>query len=399
MTYKNETFLISIILFVDLLFLLYGISTLSISYNEANIFFNGKNFIHYVVKYSTSIFGQNNYALKLPFVIFHLLSTILLYKISKKYLKRKADRVLSVIIYILLPGINSAALIVNDSEFVIFFTLLFIYLYQQKKRFLSFFILIVSLFVDNSFSVLYLSLIFYSIYKKDNNLLYLCITLFGLSMYLWGFDIEGKPKNYLLETLAVYMAIFSPLVFLYFVYTEYRIFVKGEKNILWFISFVSLIFSLFLSIRQKIIIEDFAPFAVIAIPLMVKTFLSSYRIRIPELRHWHKLFFSLTMFFLVFNFIAIYFNKPLYLFIKKPSDHFTYRYDFVKELANYLKNKNITKINSDDNKLLLRLKFYGIKKGNNYFIATHKIQNAKCVTISYYHKPVFRVYVSKIHNL
>ncbi len=398
MTYKNETFLVSIILFIDLLFLLYGISTLSISYNEANIFFNGKTFIHYVVKYSTSIFGQNNYALKLPFVFFHLFSTVLLYKISKKYLKRKADRVLSVIVYILLPGINSAALIVNDSEFVIFFTLLFIYLYQQKKIFLSFFVLIFSLFIDNSFSVLYLSLIFYSIYKKDNNLLYLCIILFGSSMYLWGFNIEGRPKNYLMETLAVYMAIFSPLVFLYFVYTEYRIFIKGEKNILWFISFVSLVFSLFLSIRQKIIIEDFAPFAVIAVPLMVKTFLSSYRIRIPELRHWHKLFFSLTMFFLVFNFIAIYFNKPLYLFIKKPSDHFTYRYDFVKELANYLKNNNITKINSDNNKLLLRLKFYGIKEGNDYFITTHKIKNSKNVTISYYHKPVFKVYVSKIHN-
>jgi len=316
--YKNEAFLVGVILFVDFLFLLHGISVLSISASEAKIYFYGKDFVHYLIKFSTSLFGRNDYALRLPFVFFHILSTILLYKISKKYLKRKSDRLFSVIIYVLLPGTNSAALAVNSSQIVIFLTLLFIYFYENKRVGLSYFVLVVSVFIDNSFAIFYLSLIFYALYKKDNNLLGISLVLFGLCMYFWGFDTGGKPKEYFVQTLAVYAAIFSPLVFFYFFYTEYRILVKEEKNILWFVSFIAFMFSLLLSFRQKIMIEDFAPFAIIATPLMVRVFLSSYRVRIPELRHWHKMIFSFVFATLVVNFIALYFNRSLYLILKNP---------------------------------------------------------------------------------
>jgi len=396
--YKNETVLIGFVLFVHVLFLLYGINTLSISYNEAFIFFNSTSFIHYLIKASTTLFGQNDFALRLPFVFFHILSTILLYKLSKQYLKRKSDRVFSVIVYLLLPGTNSAALLVNSAEIVIFLSLLFIYLYEIHKLVIAYLILSFSVLIDNSFSILYLSLIFYSLYKKDNKLLWFSLILFGISMYMWGFDTGGKPKNYFLDTLAIYSAIFSPLIFLYFFYTEYRILIKEDKNVLWFISFVAFIFSLLLSFRQKIRVEDFAPFAIIATPLMVRIFLSSYRVRIPELRSWHKLFFTIVFSSLIINFILIYFNKPLYLFLSNPTKHFTYRYDFAKKIAKRLKDMQINSIYVEDKYLALRLKFYGIKSAKKYQLTSYKTKNSKNVTISYYDKPVFQVYVSKIHN-
>ncbi len=396
--FSNETFLITIILFIHSTFLLYGVKTLSISHSEAWIFFDSTSFVHYLVRFSTSIFGQNDFGLRIPFVFFHILSTILLYKLSKQYLKRKSDRVFSVIVYLLLPGTNSAALLVNSAEIVIFLSLLFIYLYENKKYSIAYLILSLSFLVDNSFSIFYLSLIFYSIYKKDNTLLYFSLILFGISMYVWGLDIGGKPKNYFIDTLAVYSAIFSPLVFLYFFYTEYRILIKEKKNILWFISFVAFIFSLLLSFRQKIRVEDFAPFAIIATPLMVRTFLSSYRVRIPELRGWHKFFFVIVFSSLVINFTLIYFNKPLYLILSSPKKHFTYRYDFAKEIARRLKSMHIKAINSTDRDFALRLRFYGIKNGEKYKLTFFPQTKGKSVTISYYYKPVFKVYVSKLHE-
>ena len=397
--YKNEAFLVGLILCMDFLFLLYGISTLSISHGEAYIYFYGKDFVHFLVRASTFLFGQNDYALRLPFVFFHIFSTILLYKISKKYLKRKSDRLFSVVVYILLPGTNSAALVVNSSQIVIFLSLFFIYLYEQNKQNLAYFILIISLFVDNSFAIFYLSLLFFAIYKKDNKLLSLSLVLFGLCMYLWGFDTGGKPKDYFVQTLAVYIAIFSPCVFLYFFYTEYRIFLKEEKNILWFISFVSFLFSILLSFRQKVMLEDFAPFAIIATPLMVRVFLSSYRVRIPELRYWHKIIFLFVFGTLVANFIVIYFNKPLYLIFKNPKKHFTYRYDFAKQVSNKLKSLGIKRVKCFNEDFALRLKFYGIKNGDRYILTRSNNHKLYDVTISYNKKPIFRVYVSKIHKI
>ncbi len=394
--YKNETFLIGFALFVHTLFLLYGIKTLSISYPEAFVYFNSHSLLHYIVRFSTTILGQNDFGLRFPFVLLHILSVTLLYKVSKQYLKKKSDRVFSIIVYLLLPGTNSAALLVNSAQVVIFLTLLFIYVYEIKKFFVAYLILILSILADNSFSILYLSLIFYSLYKKDNTLLYLSLILFGVSMYIWGFDTGGKPKNYFVETLALYGAIFSPLVFLYFFYTEYRIFVKEDKNILWFISFVSFAFSMLLSFRQKIRLEDFAPFAIIATPLMVRTFLSSYRVRIPELRGWHRKVFGVIFASLVVNFIFIYFNKPFYLLLSNPKKHFTYRYDFAKEVAKKLKEMGMDKVYIKDRYFALRLRFYGIDCK-----VSKKVKNTnkdKSVTISYYHKPVFTIYVSKIHK-
>lgn len=390
------------IIVVDLIFLLYGVNTLSISYKEALVFYNGDDFLHYLIKFSAIIFGQNDFALRFPFILFHLLSIPLMFEISKFYLLRDEDRLISVGTFVLLPGVVSSALLVNSASVVIFFTMLFVYLFLQKKVFLYSLILPLLIFVDNSFFILYLGLIFYGLYEKNRYLITLSSTLFLLSLYIYGLDSiqHGKPRGYFLDTFGAYSLIFSPLIFLYFFYTMYQILVKGEKSVVWFISFLSLIVSILLSFRQRIIIEDFAPFVVISIPLMVQVFSKSYRTRLPELRGFHRTFFIFIFSFLILNFFVTYFNQYFYRYLETPSKHFAYKYHIVKELSQKLKEKNIKNIKCDDKSLELRLKFYGVDKGNTFQLSLcdQNISNTQKVTLSYMNYPIICYSVSKVNK-
>lgn len=382
----RERLYLILILCISALLLSYGTQTLSISADEAEIFFNGENVAHSLALYSTQLLGQNDFALRLPFMVFHLASIVLLYKIGKLFLKQRFDRVLSVAIYALLPGVNSVALLVNNSIVVMFITLLFTYLYLKEYKVASHILLIASLFIDNSFAIFYIALFMYALINRKIDLLLLTFILFSTSMYLYGFDTGGKPKGYFVDTLGVYAAIFSPLLFLYFIYAMYRILIKEEKNLLWYISFFSLVVSLVLSLRQKLYLEDFAPFVVLAIPLMVKVFFNSYRVRLPAFRKLHKVFFGLVIASLVLNTAASYLHQPLYTLMDEPSKHFAIKYHIAKELSLELKKRNITKLIIKDDKMALRLKFYGIERGGGYKLSSYKEieEGYELINIVYY---------------
>ena len=391
----KETNLVLLVIVTSVMFLLYGVSSLSIRYDEAVMLFEGTSLVHYLVSFSTKLFGQTDLALRLPFILLHVASLVLLYKIGKLFLKRKLDRVVSIALYAMLPGVNSIAILVNGAYIAIFLTLLFVYLYMYGYKKASFLVLCLALFADNSFAILYLSLFFYSIFNKEKQLLVLSLVLFGLSMYLYGFDTGGKPKGYFLDALGVYAAVFSLFVFLYLVYALYRILIKEEKNLLWYISFSTLVLSLILSLRQKLLLEDFAAFVVIAIPLVVKVFFNSYRVRLPQHRKYHNITFGVVFIFLILNLTVSYFNKPLYHIIKNPEDHLAYKYHIVKDLAQILKEKNIENINIEDKKLALRLKFYGIQNSGTYKLShtNFKKTDYEKINIKYFDKIVKSFYI------
>ena len=390
---------LAFILVLDLLFLLYGVHTLSISAHEAHIFFEGKGFLHYLVTASTQLFGQNDYALRMPFVLFHLLSIILMYNISKFYLKRDEDRILSVVLFVLLPGVVSSALLVNSASVSIFFTLLFIYLFLRKKELAYWSLLPLLVLIDNSFIILYFALVAYGIYAKNRPLMILSSVLFLLGLYMYGFAVMGKPRGYFLDTFAAYALVFSPLLFLYFFYTMYRILVREKKSILWVISFTALIVSILLSFRQRIIIEDFAPFVVVSIPLMVQVFVKSYRTRLPELRRSHNVMFVLVFSFLLFNFYGTYFNQFFYRFMEHPQKHFAYKYHVAYELAKKLHALGVNHIMIDDEKMQERLRFYGIEAGDGYRVVQNDTyHDSDSVTISYMNQPIISYSVSKLNK-
>ena len=374
--------------------LLFLINDISISYKEVLIFYQeDKGFLSYIINISCDIFGQNDFALRVPFLLFYMSSSILMYLLTKNYFKSQRDRLISLAIFMILPGVNSAALVINESIIVIFFTLLYIYIYQTKSK-MHYILLILFLFIDNSFAILFLALFFYSLKTKDNMHVVLSLILFGISMSIYGFDIGGKPQGYFLDTFGIYATIFSPVLFIYFFYAIYRIGIKHEKDIFWYVSITGFGLSLMFSLRQRIQIEDFAPFVVISIPIMVKLFIHSLRVRLKEFRKIHYMLVRIAMVVLVLNFAGFVINKYFYLIIENPNKHFAYKYHIVKELANKLKHAGINSISVEDKSLRLRLKFYGIDKSNKYYMTKSKnVKYNQIIDINYHNKVIESFYI------
>lgn len=372
------------LLLANFLILLYCANNFSISAAEADIYFNSTNsLLYYITNLSTSIFGQNDITLRLPFILFYLGSSVLLYLLTDDYFKKKVDRIIALSIFMILPGIYSAALLVNEAIIVVFCTLLYLYLYKLTNK-EHYILLIVYLFIDNSFAILYLALFFYSLRKKDNVLLIVSLTLFGFSMSMYGFDIGGRPKGYFLDTFGIYASIFSPILFLYFFYSLYRVGLKYDKDLYWYISITALGLSLLFSFRQRVNIEDFAPFVVISVPIMVKLFMHSLRIRLKIFRLKYYIIAYISIGILILNILVFVFNKYLYIFLDNPQKHFAYKYHIVKELAQNLKKENIYEVYSYDKTLQNRLKFYDIKSLSKYILSDKTNKNCRKIDIKYF---------------
>lgn len=392
MTNIKYDYLFYLILSFLVVILIYVSNTLSISYKEALNVFENSSVLSYITNTSIYIFGQNDIALRLPFIIFYTLSILLMYKLTSNYFKYKKDQFLSILIFMILPGVLSASLLVNSAIVVLFFTLLYIFLYDRNKAH-PIWLLFLLVFIDNSFAILFLALFFYSLKQKDKTTIYISLFLFALSMYIYGFETDGKPKGYFLDTFAIYATIFSPLVFIYFIYTIYRAGIKNKRNFVWYISTTALIVSLLFSFRQRVYIEDFAPYVVISIPFMLKMFYHSYRIRLSIFRKKHYIGAIIVLFMLVINCILTIVNKPLYLFLPNEKKHFAYKYHFAKEIASKLKELGVTKVNVYDERLQLRLKYYGIEKSNEYYLSNINDGNRKKISISYYDKELMQLYL------
>lgn len=389
----------SLLIIIIFILLLKVELSLSISYKEAlNVFVNS-SILTLITKVSLFLFGQNDIALRLPFILFYIFSVILMYQITKNYFKYESDRFISIVIFMVLPGVLSASLLVNSAIIVTFLTLFYIYYYQRYNKHL-YILLPVLLFVDNSFAILFLALFFFSFRNKDKTLLYFSAVLFVLSLYIYGFPTDGRPRGFLIDTVGIYAAIFSPILFIYFIYTIYRGTIKKERSLSWYITITALIISIVFSFRQKIYIEDFAPYVVISTPLMLKTFLQSYRVRLKEFRKVHNIAAILIITMLSLNVIFTFVSKPLYLVVSEPKQHFVYQYHFAKELADYLKEKNIDEVICDDEELQLRLKFYKINEGEKYYLSSKRFYNYDYrFTIRYYNRKLFDIYIKDLESL
>lgn len=395
-TNKYSYFFYSILALLFCILLFKAETSLSISYKEAlNVFVN-TSVLSVITNISIYLFGQNDIALRIPFILFYLASVILMYQITQNYFKYEKDRLISIVVFMLLPGVLSASLLVNSAIIVIFCTLLYLYYFNKYKEH-SYILLLLFLLIDNSFAILYLGLFFYSLKENDKKLLYFSLILFLLSIFIYGFSTDGKPRGFLIDTVAIYATIFSPILFLYFIYTIYRAGIKKEHSLSWYISITALFLSIIISFRQRVYIEDFAPYVVISVPFMIKTFLHSYRVRLKEFRKTYNLLAFLTISMLLINIIFTLVNKPLYLVLPNPTKHFVYQYHFIEELSKELKKKNINGLNSFDKELILRLKFYGLQEGDNYFISSKEFYNYdEKISIKYYNKELFTVFLKKL---
>ena len=394
---KNR-YILFLILGFDALLLLLKTNDLSISYYEASLLFGEFSVLQTLVTISIYFFGQNDFALRLPMITLHVGSTLLLYKISKNYLKVQRNRIWLILIFVLLPGIISSALIVNDAGLVIFGLFLFVYMYERYSKKVIYLLLSSYLLVSGGFIYLFLSLIPFSLYKKDKSFLILNFILFVLSLLFFGIDAHGSPKGHLLDSIGIYAAIFTPIIFIYLFYVLYRRFLSKDFELLWFIASTALVFSLLLSFRQKVNIEYFAPYLMLALPLIAQTFEHSYRVRLNIFRKNYRLIFILSLVLLLINSSLVFFNKYLYYVVDKPKKHFSYKMHIAKELAQELKSSNITCVSTNE-KMSLRLSFYGVTKCSKYILSNEEIvdKNSTNVTIRYKNIPVYSAYVTKLN--
>ncbi len=332
-------------------------------------------------------FKGEDFLIRLIPIAFSILSFILFYKLAEIYLEK--TKYFASLIFILIPGFIISSVIINKSVFLIFLTFLFIYSYKKYRMF-SYFLLIGYAFLDYSFIALYFSLIFYAIYKKDTRLLFFVLLLLAVNANYFNYRIDGKPKGFLPDVLGTYFLIFSPLVFLYFLYTVYKGFFY-KKDILFFIGSFSFLISLLLSFRQRIKIDDFAPFVLPYTINMVKIFLKSYKVRLPRFRKSYKMLFVLLFGSMVLFDILLFLNSYT------PAKDLSGSFYFIKPLVKKLKENHIDNLYCKDKFLCKCLYFYGIKKGKSYFLIYQK--HLKKVSIFHNNEKILQIDVSKLNTL
>lgn len=366
-------------LYVTLLVVL--ADTLSLAYFEVSNYYDQDNSIlYYPLHLFTQFFGENDLVLRSFMMVLHLLSLYFYFAISRHYLEKERDKLWNIIIFILLPAIVSSAIIVHPSGLILLLLLFFIYAYMKWET-KALVLLPLYLFVDISFFILFFGLFVHFLTSKRWYLMTFQLLLMTASIMIFGFIAKGSPINYFVHTLGVASLVFSPMLFIYYLYTLIRVGFKGHKDLIWTISAVAFILMLLLSIRQRILIEHFAPYFILLLPLMIKQFMHTYRMRVRSLRKNYKILFVIAIMFLLINSLSVYLNKYLYYVLQDPEDHFLYKHYVAKDLAKTLKSKGLTHIHVNDEYLQLRLKFYGITDVN----ATHILEEGSCqnVTLSY----------------
>ena len=396
----TSRYILFLILGIDALILFIQTSHISISYEEASLLYGDFSFLQLLTVTSLSLFGQNDFGLRFVMILFHLMSAVLMYLISKRYIAVQRNRLWLVLVFILLPGVVSSAIVVNGAGMVIFGLLLFIYLSEKLPQYALNALLLFYALIDIGFAYLFLGLLIYYLFEKKKSLSLYMLLLYSLTSFLYGFNIDGYPSGHFLDTIGVYSAVFTPIIFIYLFYSLYRRYLTSKIDMIWYISSTVLILSLVLSFRQRIPIEYFAPYLIIALPLAAESFISSYRVRLKMFRTRYKLAFILSFIFLISNTLAVSFNKELYLVVDNPKKHFAYEMHIAKELSKKLKSMSINCVQTND-KMQKRLKFYEIDQcAENILVETSlNTENRNNVTISYKEILLYKANVTNLNNI
>ncbi|MEF3191670.1 MAG: hypothetical protein K6347_03840 [Campylobacterales bacterium] len=396
----HEPYIVGVLLALYGAWLINFAGILSISPDEAKLLYEGRGFLASLVQGSIALFGQSDQALRAPLIVIHLLNLMLFWIILRQERFSVSDRLWSLATLMLLPGLNSAALIITKAALLMSGALWFILLYTHpKSRQLSYVVLAILSIADSSLIALNLGLIFYGLARKDRLLTAMALGLFGLGMSLGGANLTGKPRNYFLDIMGAYGAVFSPFVFLWLVYTLYRyLVIEASKPITWYIALAAFLFSLLLSFRQRPPIELFAPFVVLILPWGVVVLRRSIKRRLPMFRWPYLMLAYLLGATLIVNFLATFFNRPFYRMVERPEEHFIWAWDGFRETALKLKAMGINEVESDDPKLQAQLRFYGIGKGGVWYMSRNPQPMAKVVSIRHNGVEIRRYYVTKIHK-
>ncbi len=291
------------------------------SQTEANILFSRHITIESFLVRNIFQYFHSDWSMRILFFLFSVGSIVLYRSILESYFEKNSSYYnLALLIFILLPGVTLSFILVNYATIPIFLTLLIVYSYKKEFNILLVLAMVLLLFTHSAQFVIYLAIVLYSYQKKRWWLTLLAIGFILLASSVSVYEIDGIPRGHLVQLVGIYAAIFSPTLFLLVVYAVYKVAIRGDKEILWYIVVTALTISVLLSIRQAIKITDFAPFVVISIPLVVTVFRDSLAIRLKEFRKIYYLVCNVIVLVLLLETSVIFLHYPLY------------RYTPVKEL-------------------------------------------------------------------
>jgi hypothetical protein len=221
--------------------------------------------------------------------------------------------------------------------------------------------MLILFFIHEASIIFFVALLLYAIVNKDKKLAIGSSAFLLAFIYLAkGIEIGGRPSGHFIEIFGLYATVFSPLLFLYFFYAMYRILLREKKTLLWYISFTALVFSLLLSLRQRVSITDFAPYVMISVVLMLNTLNNSVRVRLPEFQKRYKQGFYIVMISLGLSVSLIIFHKALFYLFVDPSQHFANRIYKPYNLARELKSEGIECYDGAHGRERFQLRYYNI---------------------------------------
>ena len=356
---KKVHFIYAILLYIGAVF--YLASTTPISPHEAKIFYNASNIVSYLM-HQGQILVDGFLGLRIFFIGFGFVSIILFYQVSKRHFTADSDRYIATSIFMLLPGMLTGIVLANISIVVLSIVLLFIHLYEKGDKIIWPFLLLILFFIHEASMIFFFALLLYAFRHKDRYLGILSLTfLITFIVLSKGIDISGRPIGHFVEIFGLYVTLFSPFLFLYFFYATYRILLREKKSLVWYISYTALLFSLLLSLRQRIYITDFAPYMLFSVILMLETYHNSIRVRLPQFQTYYKKGFTFVIGFLLVTASLVVFHKPIYDFMGHSSKHFAQRIYYPYTLALALKAKNIHCFDDAKGREAYQLKYYQIE--------------------------------------
>ncbi len=334
--------------------------TTPITAHEAKILYTSDDIVGTLVKWGDSL-GIGVVGLRIFSLFFGFLSIGLFYALSRRHFSKDTNVYLSTLIFMFLPGILTATTMANTAIIVLPIVLLFVLLHEKGYELLLLPLMLVLFFVHDASIIFFAAVLFYAVTYKEKILAISSFAFLLAFVYLSrGIEIGGAPSGHFVEIFGLYATVFSPLLFIYFFYAMYRILLREKKNLIWYISFTALAFSLLLSIRQQIKLTDFAPYVMIAVVLMLKVFNNTIGVRLPEYQKKYKQGFIVVVSFLALTVFLIVGHKLLYLVLDDPRKHFVHRIYKPYLLAEELKSQGIECYDGAHGRERYQLRYYNI---------------------------------------
>jgi len=342
--------------------LVYLAITLPIGPNEAKLYYVDEKVLYALTHFAKGWFG-NGLDFRLPFLFFGLVNMALFFIMSKNYFQNLKESYLATTIFALLPGIITSSVLVNIAVVVVTLVLLFLIFYEHKRVYLEALTMILLLLIHNASIIFFISIAIFSAFKRDRLLFAFAISLAGISLLFPNtLEVSGRPSGEFMELFGLYMALFSPFVFIYFFYALYRIWLRERKDILWYISFTAFTLSVLLSLRQQVIMTDFAPYVIVSVVLMILIYHRTVKVRLPQFQQAYKIGFNFVIGSLILSTLMIVFHQSLFLLMDDKSKNFTYPFYKAYWQVQELKEIGQNCYTAGNPKVQYQLKYYGIEE-------------------------------------